>query len=54
MSLEDLTADLEKALGEVPLLDAHTHLAGGRQSRLVARGGATAYRLVEAAPYQIS
>ena len=34
-SLEQLTTELEQGLAELPLLDAHTHLAGGR---LGARG----------------
>lgn len=35
MHLHDMTADLEQALAEVPMFDAHTHLVGGR---LGARG----------------
>ena len=35
MNLEHLAADLEEALGSVPMMDAHTHLVGGH---LGARG----------------
>ncbi len=35
MSLDSLTNDLERALAEVPVIDIHTHLVGGR---LAARG----------------
>jgi hypothetical protein len=30
MNLSDLTLELEQALAEVPILDIHTHLIGGK------------------------
>ena len=32
MSVEAITRDLERALAEVPVIDIHTHLVGGRLS----------------------